>query len=226
MRSFDDPPGFWPSSLAKIRTSGFGDSAWTPTIGVLPMSPRMSSWRMGAGRAQPPATAGRIETVAVGDLGVELVEVADVVVVAVHVHELVEPARVVDQLLGKARVPRDEVGEHLAHRRALGRHRRRAVGVDTQQVRQTNLDSHRLMLQVRPDRSGLTAAADPAAAGSPGGSGSGASEPSAPAHEPPPAPRGAPPATPSPTLAAVGFPGPTGQTTLRCATATCRAWAA
>ena len=41
MRSFDEPPGFWPSSLAKIRTSGFGDSACTPTSGVSPMSPRM-----------------------------------------------------------------------------------------------------------------------------------------------------------------------------------------
>ena len=26
MRSFDEPPGFWPSSLAQILTSGFGDS--------------------------------------------------------------------------------------------------------------------------------------------------------------------------------------------------------
>ena len=43
MRSFDDPPGFWPSSLAKMRTSGFGDSSWMPTSGVLPMRPRTSS---------------------------------------------------------------------------------------------------------------------------------------------------------------------------------------
>ena len=43
MRSFDDPPGFWPSSLAKMRTSGFGESSWMPTSGVLPMRPRTSS---------------------------------------------------------------------------------------------------------------------------------------------------------------------------------------
>ena len=74
MRSFDEPPGFCPSSLAKIRTSGFGESACTPTRGVSPMTPRMFSWRTTspcesvpigraerAAPAQPPATAGRIE---------------------------------------------------------------------------------------------------------------------------------------------------------------------
>src|SRR3954462_14854883 len=37
MRSFTEPNGFWPSSLATIRTSGLGDSRLTSTIGVLPI---------------------------------------------------------------------------------------------------------------------------------------------------------------------------------------------
>ena len=36
-RSFTDPPGFWPSSLARMRTFGFGDSDEMSTIGVSPM---------------------------------------------------------------------------------------------------------------------------------------------------------------------------------------------
>ena len=102
MRSFDEPPGFWPSSLAKILHVGVrrqrvdpderrvADEAEDVLVAHDAAEPRP---------AQPPATAGRIEIdVAVGDLGVELVEVPDVVVVAVHVHELVQPALVVDQL--------------------------------------------------------------------------------------------------------------------------------
>src|SRR6478672_867374 len=83
MRSFDDPPGFWPSSLAKIRTRGFGESSWMPTIGVLPMRPRTSSYRMVPRAASAPGDRREDrDRVAVGDLGVELVEVPDVVVVA------------------------------------------------------------------------------------------------------------------------------------------------
>ena len=37
MRSFTEPNGFWLSSLARMRTSGFGESADTSTIGVWPM---------------------------------------------------------------------------------------------------------------------------------------------------------------------------------------------
>ena len=37
MRSLTDPNGFWLSSLARMRTSGFGESADTSTIGVWPM---------------------------------------------------------------------------------------------------------------------------------------------------------------------------------------------
>src|SRR5687768_17559615 len=37
MRSLTDPKGFWLSSLAKMRTSVFGDSSDTSTRGVWPM---------------------------------------------------------------------------------------------------------------------------------------------------------------------------------------------
>ncbi len=37
MRSLTDPAGFWPSIFARMRTSGFGLSSLTSTIGVLPI---------------------------------------------------------------------------------------------------------------------------------------------------------------------------------------------
>src|SRR5262245_44616814 len=40
MRSLIEPPGFWPSSLARMRTRGLGLSALMSTMGVLPMSSR------------------------------------------------------------------------------------------------------------------------------------------------------------------------------------------
>src|SRR4051794_11002969 len=43
MRSLTDPNGFWPSSLATMRTSGLGDSRLTSTIGVLPIMSRTFS---------------------------------------------------------------------------------------------------------------------------------------------------------------------------------------
>src|SRR4051794_35793933 len=43
MRSLTEPNGFWPSSLATIRTSGLGDSRLTSTIGVLPIMSRTFS---------------------------------------------------------------------------------------------------------------------------------------------------------------------------------------
>src|SRR4051794_18226770 len=48
-RSFTDPPGFWPSSFTTMRTRGFGLSADTSTIGVLPMRSSMESYT-GIGR--------------------------------------------------------------------------------------------------------------------------------------------------------------------------------
>ena len=77
IRSFTDPPGFWPSSLTTMRTDGLGLSALTSTMGVLPMRSRMlpttATWplpsvlnRRRRGRwvtGQPPATAGRMDKV-------------------------------------------------------------------------------------------------------------------------------------------------------------------
>src|SRR3954454_9817456 len=97
MRSFEEPPGFWPSSFAQILTSGFGDSWCTPTSGVLPISPRTESnlgtWLRAARNSREDR-----ENVAVGELGVETVEVTDVVVVLVDVHELVHAAGAVEQV--------------------------------------------------------------------------------------------------------------------------------
>ena len=45
MRSLTDPPGFWPSSLIRMRTPGLGLSALTSTSGVLPMRSRMLETR-------------------------------------------------------------------------------------------------------------------------------------------------------------------------------------
>src|SRR5688500_3282512 len=88
-RSFTDPPRFAPSSLASMRTFGFGLSAETSTIGVLPMSSVIDAWT-------PMSAAGDggedRELVALLDRGLELAQVPDVLVVQVEVHELVHPA--------------------------------------------------------------------------------------------------------------------------------------
>jgi hypothetical protein len=42
-RSLTDPPGFWPSSFATMRTAGLGLRAETSTMGVLPMRSRIES---------------------------------------------------------------------------------------------------------------------------------------------------------------------------------------
>src|SRR5947207_11339523 len=100
MRSFDEPPGFWPSSLAQMRTSGFGESSCTATSGVLPISPRTES---NLGTRSPAGDRGEDrQDVAVGELGVEAVEVTDVVVVLVDVHELVQATGVVEQVGAQA----------------------------------------------------------------------------------------------------------------------------
>src|SRR3954463_8675498 len=112
-----------------MRTAGDGESACTPTSGVLPMRSRIDSYRATGGARLSPGDGGEDgDDVAVGHLGVELVEVPDVVVVAVHVDELVEAARFVDQLIGEAGIAGAQIGEHLAHGRAGGGHRRRPVG--------------------------------------------------------------------------------------------------
>ncbi len=42
-RSLTEPPGFWPSSLARMRTVRLGLSAETSTSGVLPTRSRTES---------------------------------------------------------------------------------------------------------------------------------------------------------------------------------------
>src|SRR5579864_2807960 len=94
IRSFTDPPGFWPSSLIRMRASGLGLSELTSTRGVSPMRSRMLvtcamdlpfASRPGEGDATSAAGHGRQDRHrdAVGHLGVELVEIPDVVVVDV-----------------------------------------------------------------------------------------------------------------------------------------------
>src|SRR5688572_13745264 len=65
-RSFTDPPGFWPSSLARMRTLGFGLSADTSTSGVLPMRSRIESYT-GTGAMLPRVENNRL----LGDRAVE-----------------------------------------------------------------------------------------------------------------------------------------------------------
>src|SRR5919106_466673 len=86
MRSFTEPPGFWPSSLARMRTDGFGLRALTSTSGVLPISSSTLP-RTAIGAPFLPAGDGRQDRDhgVVADLGVELVQVPDVVVVQVDV---------------------------------------------------------------------------------------------------------------------------------------------
>src|SRR5947209_1631276 len=96
MRSFTEPPGFWPSSLTRRRTAGFGLSSVTSTIGVLPIR---SSTDRATATPLPAGDGGQDRhDVAVGDLRIELVEVPDVLVVQVDVDELPDRSVVVGQL--------------------------------------------------------------------------------------------------------------------------------
>src|SRR5215218_5544575 len=133
-----------------MRTAGFGDSAWTPTRGVLPIRSRIDSYRATGGARLSPGDGGEDgDDVAVGHLGLELVEVPDVVVVAVHVDELVDAARLVDELVGQTRVASRQIGEHVAHGGAGGGDRGGPVGVRPQERGQANLDGHGTSVQVR-----------------------------------------------------------------------------
>src|ERR671911_1768504 len=139
-----------------MRMAGSGESAWTPTRGVLPTTSRIDSYRA-MGPALSPGDRGEDgDDVAVGHLGLELVEVPDVVVVAVHVDELVDAARLVDQLVGQARVAGRQIREHVAHGGAGGGQRRGPVGMRPQERWETNLDGHGTSVQVRPDGSGFS----------------------------------------------------------------------
>ena len=128
IRSFTEPPGFMPSSLTRIRTSGFGLSAETSTIGVFPIrsrtlgaTPRSRPRDQLTARRRPPAGSRRRRPAPT--LVSSLLEVADVVVVQVDVHETVQRAVVGEHLAGQPRVGRLRGAQHLTDRRALDAHR-------------------------------------------------------------------------------------------------------
>src|SRR5581483_4941467 len=135
-----------------MRTSGFGDSAWIPTSGVLPMTPRIVSCRVTA----PTSAAGDgrkdRDDVAVRDLGVERVEVPDVIVVAVDVDELVQLAVAVEQVGFEPGEPRDQVAKDLTDRAAVGGDGCGTVRLGAQHSRQLNVDGHAPNLPTREMR--------------------------------------------------------------------------
>src|SRR3954451_6293866 len=94
-RSFTEPPGFWPSSLARMRTFGLGLSSLTSRSGVLPIRSRTLAKEATCGRLPSrldgAAGHGRQDgdLVVVADLGVQALQVAHVVVADVDVDELV-----------------------------------------------------------------------------------------------------------------------------------------
>src|SRR3954452_12372707 len=140
MRSFTDPPGFWPSSLASSRTLGFGLSWLTSTSGVLPIRSRTLPY---CTSSLPAGDGGEDrDLVAVGDLGVELVEVAHVLVVDVDVHELVQRPVGVAHLLGQPRELQHQVVEHLADGGAVRLHRGLAAGILAHHRWDPDLDGH------------------------------------------------------------------------------------
>src|SRR5436853_7231385 len=151
MRSLTEPPGFWPSSLARMRTRGAGLSPLTSTSGVSPMRssplaysvmvPRGQPGRSGSPRAAGHRRQDRYHAV-VRHLGGEPVEVADVVVVQVHVDELVEGALLRDHLAPHGGELADQVLQHLAHAPAVGLDRGLASRVLTEDGGQADFDGH------------------------------------------------------------------------------------
>src|SRR3954452_18253994 len=145
MRSFTDPPGFWPSSLASSRTRGFGVSWLTSTSGVLPIRSRTLPY---CTRDLAAGDGGQDrDLVAVGDLGVELVGGPDVLVVDVDVQELVQRAVGVAHLLGQPRELEHEVVEDLTDGAAVGLDRRLAPGVLAHHRWDPDLDGHVALLK-------------------------------------------------------------------------------
>src|SRR4051812_45758734 len=141
MRSLTEPPGFWPSSLARIRTAGLGLSWLTSTSGVMPMVSRIEPK---AGKPRSAAGDGRQDGDHVGVLDGrgQLVEEPHVVVVAVHVHELVQGAVLGDDLAGEQRELAHEVVEQLTDGGAVGFDRRLAGGVLAEDSWQAHFDRH------------------------------------------------------------------------------------
>src|SRR5690349_13910231 len=120
MRSFTEPVGFWPSSLARMRTVGLGLRSERSTSGVLPT--RSSTDRTTGIDASSAAGDGRQDgdDVVGADRRVELLEVPDVVVVPVDVDELVDRPVVVEQLAFEKRELAEEILEDRTDRLAVG----------------------------------------------------------------------------------------------------------
>src|SRR5947209_10681354 len=138
-RSFTDPPGFWPSSLATMRTFGFGLSADTSTIGVLPMSSVIDEY---TGMSAAGDRGEDRHLVALLDGRVELPEVPDVLVVQVHVHELVHATVGRLQVGGGARELTHDVVDDLADGGALGLDLRLPAGVAAHDGGESDGDGH------------------------------------------------------------------------------------
>src|SRR5687768_16096833 len=85
MRSFTEPAGFWPSSLARIRTFGLGLSWLTSTMGVSPIRSSTEAWTAMIGASAAGHSRQDGDLVALLERGVELAQEADVLVVDVDV---------------------------------------------------------------------------------------------------------------------------------------------
>src|SRR5438093_1543049 len=114
-RSLVEPVGFWPSSLAYSRTSGFGESRGSSTRGVLPTRSRREDATLlptGHGREQDD---GRV----VVDRRLEAVLRPDVLAFDVDVHERRQIV-LLEQLPAQGREAAHQVVQELTHGSALG----------------------------------------------------------------------------------------------------------
>src|SRR5277367_480827 len=147
-RSFTEPPGLKPSSLAKMRTPGRSRPSVSRVIsssGVLPM--RSSTLRArAAGTDSRLTSAGNRrddgDIVAILDLGAELVEEADVVAVQIDVHEAAQFAGVVHQTLAHPGVAAFEILDNGLDRIAFGSNFIDAGSEAAQRGGDSNPDSH------------------------------------------------------------------------------------
>src|SRR3954471_24176753 len=122
-RSLIDPVGFWPSSLAKMRTPSLGERRCNSTSGVLPTrSSSEVTVRLGtAGHGREEHQGG-----AVPHGGLQAVEGADVLALEEDVDER-RDRLALEHLPAQRRIAACQVVQHLAHRGAVGYDRALAV---------------------------------------------------------------------------------------------------
>src|ERR671939_1299071 len=116
IRSFTEPVGLWPSSLAKMRTPGFGLKPGSSTSGVWPIDSarsRNSIWLPDDLSAAGHSRQDR-DGVAAPDRSLQLAQVADVFVVDVDVDELAQLTIRAEQALAETGIALGQVFEHLA----------------------------------------------------------------------------------------------------------------